>query len=65
MNGLQKQILVDVFVEGRGLKLVLLDRNLALNSDAAPNYKYVFSPRRVFYSSETSQTVKQVHFTTC
>ena len=36
-----------------GLKLVLLDRNLALNSDATQNYRYVFDPLRVI--SETSR----------
>ena len=41
---------------GEGLKQVLLHRNLAFNSDAVQNYKYVFGPRRVLYLiSETSQ----------
>ena len=34
---------------GRGLKLVLLPRNPALNSDAALSYKYMFGPHRVLY----------------
>ena len=40
---------------GGGLKLILLDRNLALNSDAAQNYKYVFD------SHQWNITVKWVH----
>ena len=36
------------------LKLALLDRNLAGNSDAAQTYKYAFGPRKVIYPiSET------------
>ena len=37
----QKQLLGD--------KLVLLDQNLALNSDIAQNYKYVFCLHKVLY----------------
>ena len=33
-------------VGGMGLKLVLLAGNIILNSAAAPNYKYMFSPHR-------------------
>ena len=38
-------------VSGMGLKLVLLDRNLALNTDTAQNYKYMymFGRRMVFF----------------
>ena len=39
---------------------ILLARNLTLNSVAAPNYKYMFGPRRFPYLiCETSQ---KVHF---
>ena len=31
---------------GMGITLVLLAGNLTLNSDAAPNYKYMFGPNR-------------------
>ena len=38
------------------VKLVLHDHNIALNADAAQNYKYVFEPSKVLYlTSETSQ----------
>ena len=33
-------------LEKGGLKLVLFMQNLTLNSDADPNYKYMFGPHR-------------------
>ena len=33
---------------GVGLKPVLFARNLTINSDVAPNYKYMFGPHRGF-----------------
>ena len=48
-NGQQKQLLVRVWGgdgnEGEGVKLVLFNRNLALNSDAAQKNTYVLGPR--------------------
>ena len=37
---------------GRGLKPVLLARNLGLTSDAASNNKYMFDPHRYLHSSD-------------
>ena len=48
-----------------GLKPALIERNLTLNSAAAPNYKYIFGPHRVIYLiCETSQrnTYNQKHW---